>query len=66
MELWEAYHLVADFPANLPEPLKYPLLVKALTFEAPFIDKGIFHIEFCHYDSTNSPFDAEYCDCKDL
>ena len=60
------YHLAADYPTKLPPKMAYSTLVGALEKYAPIMPFGEWHLEFCNYEPSECPFEAEYCTCKDF
>lgn len=65
LKLWLAYHLVPDFPKNLPTLERYKLIRDYFDKELVLISIGEVHIEFCDFEPARCPF-PEYCSsCRD-
>lgn len=63
-QLWQKFHLIPEFPRNLPLARQYELMVAALDRETPVMEFGFFHVEFCDYNPENCPFEPKQCNCR--
>lgn len=66
LQLWAAFNFHADFPNDLPNYLKYQLMINKLSEEVQYVSSGTIHFEFCDYDPQHCPYGIEYCQCKQL
>jgi len=67
LNLWQAFNILADFPDKVPVKLLYRALRKYWIEEpVSYTSTGHLHLEFCHYEPEECPWDLKYCTCKDL
>jgi len=55
-----------DFPANYPNHLRYPFILKFWAEEHVHVSFGESHIEFCSYDEEDCPFPGYCTSCADF
>jgi hypothetical protein len=63
LECLYSWNICIDMPENLPEALRYTLLISTLNTKIIVMAHGFTHIELCNYDSTCCPFGIEFCSC---
>ncbi len=63
-EMLISYHIIYDFPENLPLDLKYDLMVDSLDNEVFVTSVGYNHLDFCGGDIDSCKLGGEYCVCN--
>ncbi|CAN5454861.1 hypothetical protein BH23BAC3_BH23BAC3_24330 [soil metagenome] len=65
VRLLKAYRIYPDFPAKLPDHIKYILLCGIWDEKVVFIKDGEIQLVFCGYLPDECPFPDNYCRCRE-
>jgi len=66
IDLWTAFNIIPEFPSQeMPDEVKYELMVSHLDEMVTPVSQGYNHFEFCIYDKANCTVPEKYCICSD-
>jgi hypothetical protein len=60
----DAHSFIVNFPAGLPAPIRYRVLLAELEKEVPVLQYNIWQLDFCEYDPKGCPFGEAFCQCQ--
>lgn len=64
LRVLDNYNFFLDFPDNVPNRVKYSMLLAIFDEETTCSNAYVTNIEFCDYDYDTCPFGIELCQCK--
>lgn len=67
LKLWKSFKIEATTPNFIPTHLLYKVVIQAWKHqEVPYLERGVYHLEFCDYQPIVCPWGKQYCVCKQL
>lgn len=60
----DAHSFIVNFPAGLPAPVRYQVLLAELKKEVPVLQYNIWQLDFCEYEPRRCPFGEAFCQCQ--
>ncbi|MEQ8702742.1 MAG: hypothetical protein RIC19_02420 [Phaeodactylibacter sp.] len=60
----DAHSFIVNFPAGLPAPIRYRVLLAELKKEVPVLQYNIWQLDFCDYKPKGCPFGEAFCQCQ--
>ena len=60
----DAHSFIVNFPAGLPAPIRYQVLLLELKKEVPVLQYNVWQLDFCEYEPKGCPFGAAFCQCQ--
>jgi hypothetical protein len=64
MDCLDAHSFIVNFPAGLPAPIRYQVLLAELEKEVPVLQYNIWQLDFCEYEPKGCPFGEAFCQCQ--
>lgn len=60
----DAHSFIVNFPAGLPAPIRYRVLLAELRKDVPILQYNIWQLDFCEYEPKGCPFGEAFCQCQ--
>jgi hypothetical protein len=60
----DAHSFIVNFPAGLPAPVRYRILLAELKKDVPVLQYNIWQLDFCNYQPKGCPFGDAFCQCR--
>lgn len=60
----DAHSFIVNFPAGLPAPARYRILLAELKKDVPVLQYNIWQLDFCNYQPKDCPFGDAFCQCQ--